>query len=128
VHRVRLDADARRELIAADWPGNVGELENVVSRAVLRASSGAADPAGTILVMAEHLDVTAAAPQDRVLVQVARAAAADRPLREQLEAFERSVILASVQAHGGNWAAAGRALGMPGATCTIAPPGWGSET
>jgi anaerobic nitric oxide reductase transcription regulator len=112
VHRVRLDAESRRELTAADWPGNVRELENVVSRAVLRASSGAADPAGTVLVTPEHLDVASAPPRDRVLVQAAPVAAVDRPLREQLEEFERRVILGAVQAHGGNWAAAARALGM----------------
>ena len=112
VHRVRLAGDARRELTAADWPGNVRELENVVSRAVLRASSADADPSGTVLVTPEHLDVTTVPTQDRMLVRSARAAAVDRPLREQLEEFERSVILASVKAHGGNWAAAARALGM----------------
>jgi anaerobic nitric oxide reductase transcription regulator len=33
-------------------------------------------------------------------------------LREQIEAFERRVILEAVHAHAGNWAAAARALGM----------------
>ena len=116
VHRVRLDADARRELAAASWPGNVRELENVVSRAVLRASSGSTDRDRAVVVTRGHLDVTldatTATPQLPAAGDAARAASADRTLRAQLEEFERRVILASVQGHGGNWAAAARALGM----------------
>jgi anaerobic nitric oxide reductase transcription regulator len=110
VHRVRLDEQARRELVGADWPGNVRELENVVSRAVLRASSGAADRAGVITVTSGHLDVARASPGSSV-----KAPAPVDPagtLREQVEAFERRVILDAVRACAGNWAAAARALGM----------------
>ncbi len=112
VHRVRIDASAQRELTAADWPGNVRELENVVSRAVLRASSGSSERAGIVTVTPAHLDVAGATPAPRLPMPDASAAAAGRPLREQLEEFERRVILDAVSAHGGNWAAAARALGL----------------
>jgi anaerobic nitric oxide reductase transcription regulator len=111
VHRVRLDDPARRELVGADWPGNVRELENVVSRAVLRASSDAPDRAGVITVTRAHLDVAPAVSPGAGL----RALAPMDPgatLREQLETFERRVVLEAVRAHAGNWAAAARALGM----------------
>jgi anaerobic nitric oxide reductase transcription regulator len=112
VHRVRLDAEARRELTAADWPGNVRELENVVSRAVLRASSTAPDRGGVVTITPAHLDVTPLARPPRVFAAAPDMAAAERTLRAQLEDHERHVIVTSVRAHGGNWAAAARALGM----------------
>ena len=112
VHRVRLDADARRELAAASWPGNVRELENVVSRAVLRASGGSADREGAVLVTPEHLDVTTVTAHYPERGDAALVAAADRTLRAQLAEFDRRVILASVERHDGNWAAAARSLGM----------------
>ena len=111
VHRVRLDDRARRELVGAAWPGNVRELENVVSRAVLRASSDAPDQAGVITVTRDHLDVApAASPGVGLRAPAPMDSAAT--LREQVEAFERRVILEAVRAHAGNWAAAARALGM----------------
>ena len=103
----------RARLATADWPGNVRELENVVSRAVLRAAAGR-QPQAVVTVEPMHLDV---AP--------GRAAAVAPPLsppegvdgsgasfREQVEAYERRVILDAVARHDGNWAAAGRSLGM----------------
>jgi anaerobic nitric oxide reductase transcription regulator len=35
-----------------------------------------------------------------------------RSLREAVEEFERALILRAVREHGGNWAAAARALGL----------------
>ena len=59
--RVRLTDGALERLSGADRPGNVRELENVLSRAVLRAAG--ASPAGeAVTVGAEHLDVAAAGP------------------------------------------------------------------
>jgi anaerobic nitric oxide reductase transcription regulator len=64
-----------------------------------------------VTVTRAHLDVApASSPGDDVTTP----AVADpgRTLREQIEAFERRVILDAVRAHAGNWAAAARALGM----------------
>jgi len=78
---------------------------------VLRASSGAPDRAGVITVTRAHLDVAPASSPGAGL----RTSAPMEPgatLREQIEAFERRVILETVHAHAGNWAAAARALGL----------------
>jgi anaerobic nitric oxide reductase transcription regulator len=119
---VRMDEAARRRLMEADWPGNVRELENVVSRAVLRAAAGHAGRSDAVTIAPAHLDVA--------LVPIAQGAglpapvptpggaamgqggAAPVPLRDRVTAFERDVILQTVRQHGGNWAAAARALGM----------------
>jgi anaerobic nitric oxide reductase transcription regulator len=114
---VRLTDRARAQLQAADWPGNVRELENVIGRAVLRASDGVR-PRETVSVDSVHFSLlnapaaagTAAPPAvDR---GAAAGGAAVGPLDELIAAYERETILAAVARHGGNWAAAARELGV----------------
>ncbi len=124
---VRLDASARDELLGHDWPGNVRELENAVQRAVLQASAGAGR-GERVVVSARHFgDVPRRSPHASEAPGAASPAgekspaergaerfepAAARPLHEQVDAFRRRAIRRAVDAHGGNWSAAARALGM----------------
>jgi anaerobic nitric oxide reductase transcription regulator len=118
VARVRLDRAAKARLTESDWPGNVRELENVVARAVLRA---AAEPGGStanlVPITPAHLDVRLARDGGRAAMPETASPQPASPvasatLREQVEAFERRVIAEALEHHGGNWAAAARALGM----------------
>jgi anaerobic nitric oxide reductase transcription regulator len=113
---VRLTDEARESLIAAEWPGNVRELENVTGRGVLRAvprHGGRTE--GPVFVGVEHLDVESGAARD---VGAARppssdlAAGASLSLAERVDVFRRQEILAAVERHQGNWAAAARDLGL----------------
>jgi anaerobic nitric oxide reductase transcription regulator len=114
---VRLDASARGSLERHDWPGNVRELENMVQRAVLRASAGA-KRGERVVVTARHLSGELGEGErlsfDREVDRVDAIAAPrpDQPLSEQVDDFRRRAIQQAVQAHEGNWAAAARALGM----------------
>ena len=105
---LRLSEDVRVRLVSLDWPGNVRELENVVSRAVLRAAAGRA-PGAPVAVALGHVDgvlpAVAASPAPA-------SAGAGRPLREQVEEYQRKLIREAVERHGGNQAAAARELGM----------------
>jgi anaerobic nitric oxide reductase transcription regulator len=112
--RVRLDGNAKARLAAVEWPGNVRELENVVARAVLRAAAAAPPSTEGITITPAHLDVS---PADSAGVAAAddgrsSAAAVTLPFRDQVAAFERRLIAEAIERHGGNWAAAARALGM----------------
>jgi anaerobic nitric oxide reductase transcription regulator len=110
---VRLADAARDSLAAADWPGNVRELENVVSRGVLRARRAAPPEATAIVVGVEHLDLSGAAPSQPPAT--AAASGPPRPLvplAARVDDFRRQEILAAVERHGGNWAAAARELGL----------------
>ena len=111
--RGRLTTDARLRLAEADWPGNVRELENVVSRAVLRASAGH-DGSDVIDIDVSHLDLSAGPATSAQPVEPASQAptSSPAPLRTRVEAFQRHTILAAVERHGGNWAAAARELGL----------------
>ncbi len=125
---VRLDAAARARLGGYPWPGNVRELENVVSRAVLRAAAGL--ERGTAVVVAPHHlgrdfggDPDGAADADRpgaaadapaavAAVPDASPRAAPAPLAQRVDEFKRRAIRDALAAHGGNWAAAARSLGL----------------
>ena len=111
---VRLADEARERLIAAEWPGNVRELENVLSRGVLRAARGLAARAGTVIVGVEHLDLSpsAGAEARSVATTGVEQDMPPRPLADRIEAYRRREILAAVERHGGNWAAAARELGL----------------
>jgi anaerobic nitric oxide reductase transcription regulator len=110
---VRFTADAMRLLGSSDWPGNVRELENIVGRAVLRASFGR-DRAQVTEVDASHLDVR---PAEGLASSAngrpsATLETGGGPLGERVERFEREAILDAVRRNGGNWAAAARELGL----------------
>ena len=97
--------------MAAEWPGNARELENVVSRATLRASAGR--PRDEALVLEpEQFDLplsgVRAAARAREEIRVDDTL----PLSERTREFQRQCIEAAVQATDGNWAAAARQLGM----------------
>jgi anaerobic nitric oxide reductase transcription regulator len=109
---VRLDAEALDALRAWPWPGNVRELENVLSRAVLKAAAGGRRGA-TVLIEPSHLGPEfGAAATDAVRPPSPSSVATPRSLREATVDFQRAAIRRALAAHGGNWAAAARALGM----------------
>ena len=95
------------------WPGNVRELDNVLARSILRAMGEQHD--GKLLEIApRHLapDIESR-PDLNAPARIEAPAAADRrPLVEQLDEFQKQVILRAVKEQAGNWAAAGRSLGM----------------
>ncbi len=109
---VRLDAEALDALRAWPWPGNVRELDNVLSRAVLKAAAGA--PRGaTVLIEPPHLGPDfGAAASGAARPAPPSSVATPRSLREATVDFQRAAIRRALAAHGGNWAAAARALGM----------------
>ena len=118
---LRLDAGAQAALLAYGWPGNVRELEQLLGRAALRAL-GRQDRRPRVLTLdATDLglaDAAAPGPGPGTSASAgsspadATAEAPGLPLRAAVEAFERRTIETALAAHGGNWAAAARTLGL----------------
>jgi two-component system response regulator AtoC len=110
---VRLAPALVERLAAADWPGNVRQLENVVARMVALGGGGEIGP--------EAFAATAA-PQGAAPLRAPDAAALPldgaRTLREQLDAVERSVIARTMTAVHGNQSEAARRLGISRNTLT----------
>ncbi|MCA8923287.1 MAG: nitric oxide reductase transcriptional regulator NorR, partial [Planctomycetes bacterium] len=112
---VRIRPDALALLEVAPWPGNVRELENAISRAVLRASAGV-ERGEPVVVTAEHLTLATDQPPSAARGEAGARAVArlseGQTLRQALDDHARRLIGAAVDAAGGNWAAAARALGV----------------
>jgi two-component system C4-dicarboxylate transport response regulator DctD len=97
-------------LMAHPWPGNVRELRNVADRFVLGLLDDSLLPGGSGGIAPS---ATGLAPPPGVAAAAAADGAAPRPLPQQLEDFERAVITQALRQHGGEVAAAARALGIP---------------
>ncbi|MGD8862833.1 MAG: nitric oxide reductase transcriptional regulator NorR [Myxococcales bacterium] len=114
---VRLTQPARQALSNASWPGNVRELEHLLGRAVLRASAGS-ERGAAVRVQPEHLQLeprsAQAAPADSGDFRDAPLVipATGRSLKAVVEDTKRALVRRAVEQHDGNWAAAGRSLGM----------------
>ncbi|MBM3990506.1 MAG: nitric oxide reductase transcriptional regulator NorR [Planctomycetes bacterium] len=107
---IRIAPDARDELIRSPWRGNVRELENALSRAILRAL-GRVSAGETVIVRLSDLRAEAQTPAEPT-PSVSASVAPDLPLREALLEFQRERIRRALVVHAGNWAAAARALGL----------------
>ena len=112
--RVRLRACAQSRLLAYEWPGNVRELENVLARAVLRASARR-EPGGQVEISAEDLGIepsrTEPMPHEAKFAAV-RTAAVPVPLRTSVLDYERTLVQSALCECDGNWAQAAARLGM----------------
>jgi two-component system nitrogen regulation response regulator NtrX len=93
----RVNTAAMAKLQAANWPGNVREIRNVVERLVVMVPDEEIRP--------DHLDlrpgVTRLALPDELL-----------PLKEARASFERGYIEQVVEACGGNMSQAAKLLGL----------------
>ena len=112
---LRLTGSGRKALTHASWPGNVRELDHLLGRAILRASAGS-PPDQPTLIGPEHLEVenrASLAPGSEASDVEAQAITVQgKTLKEAVENTKRTMIGMAVAAHGGNWAAAARSLGM----------------
>ncbi len=109
---IRISPDARDQLGRGTWRGNVRELENALSRAILRAV-GRTQPGDTVIVRPG--DLSADAPAELTSVSASSspsAIAAELPLREATLEFQRERIRRALTLHHDNWAAAARSLGL----------------
>jgi two-component system, NtrC family, response regulator AtoC len=97
VEGVTLDGDLLAALARRDYPGNVRELENVITRLVALSSGGA--------IGLSDLEE----PE-------AKASPKTGSFREQVEELERSLLTRSLTAADGNQSEAARQLGLSRAT------------
>jgi DNA-binding NtrC family response regulator len=113
--RLSIELALLEELRRAEWPGNVRQLENTISRL-------AAMSAGGVLTLADYLDqrsLPRPAPPladhddaDEQTGTPAQDLAMELPLRDQVETFERGVVARVMEATGGNQSEAARRLGV----------------
>ncbi len=95
------------------WPGNIRELKNAVTRAMLKAHSDQKEPALHLRPIyfdgyMERTPDTAMAPKPKP----ASPSLPDLPLRQRVEMFQKQEILAMVERTNGNWSKAAELLGI----------------
>ncbi|MFO0550438.1 MAG: sigma-54 dependent transcriptional regulator [Polyangiaceae bacterium] len=101
LERVSLSAELVDALATRPWPGNVRELENTVARLVALAESDVLE----VDLLDEGVEKTRERTPD-----------ARRPLRAQLEEFEKRVIVETLADTGKNHSESARRLGISRAT------------
>ena len=112
---LRLSPGAQDALRRYPWPGNIRELEHVISRAALKTLSRGAGRNDIVTLEAALLDLdahaaSASAPLIPLVPPAPEPPAPDAPLRDAVDACQRQCITAALARHGGSWAQAARAL------------------
>lgn len=109
---IRLSASAERALLAYSWPGNIRELEHVISRAALKMISRGAVRTEILLLEPELLDLEpGGAPLFSCSDVTPPALPGEvRPLRDVVDDCQREAIRQALAASADNWAQAARLL------------------
>ena len=111
---VRFRPDTCRALQLYEWPGNVRELENLVARAILRASADQLEK--DLVVVAPHHFGGAMlstgnlnASENDANTKMSRIV---KPLKSAIDDLQRNLIQAALMNSNGNWTAAAKELGI----------------
>ncbi len=101
-HDITLDVDAENQMLAYSWPGNIREVENVITRALILADSD------TITTKDLPSHIVGEQFNDRVNPDLQ----SNMTLREQLRAIEHSLIIKAIDRANGDRQTAARELGI----------------
>ena len=101
----RLAADAMAALEAADWPGNVRQLRNVVDWLLIMSPGESGAPVTAAMLPPEVVGKGPMAVADGVETMA-------MPLREAREAFERRYLVSQLRRFGGNISRTAAFVGM----------------
>lgn len=100
-----MDDELKQMLLRYDWPGNVRELENIIESSLNFVKEG------ETVLKAEHIPVyfreKLLAPASTLKTRVK-----GRPLREQMQQFEKQLLFETLQDNDWNISRAARELGM----------------
>ncbi|OZB39105.1 MAG: nitric oxide reductase transcription regulator, partial [Alishewanella sp. 34-51-39] len=104
---LRLAPTAELALLGYNWPGNIRELEHVISRAAIKALSQGAQRSDIVILQPELLDL----PQTlRAPLSPAPAILPTQGLKEAVNQYQQQLILQALQQHQQCWSKAARAL------------------
>ncbi|MDO9140319.1 MAG: helix-turn-helix domain-containing protein, partial [Methylobacter sp.] len=115
IKKLRLDQAAKQALLSYHWPGNIRELEHLLSRAALKSATRANRQADFITISLSYLDIV---PEPLPPTDINSAAAllaeptAPIDFKQAVDEFQRQLIRQQLAAQQGNMAATARSLGL----------------
>ena len=115
IKKLRLDQDARKALLDYHWPGNIRELEHLLSRAALKSATPENRLADFITISLAYLDIVPEPSNDsHVKTVVDSSTALSKPIdfKNAVDEFQRQLIQQQLAAQQGNMAATARMLGL----------------
>lgn len=113
VQGLRLDSEAKQALLNYHWPGNIRELEHLLSRAALKAVTGEERQKRVVTISLAHLDI-----QNHALTPIALAepnavsAATALNFKQQIDDFSRHLIRQKLQENDQNMAKTAQQFGL----------------
>ena len=110
ITQLTLDSKLENLLTNYDWPGNIRELEHVISRSALRAKQ-AHWPAEIICIEPDHCELKGSqqvpnAKEERISISSTTGLA----LKAAVDVFQRKLIIHALENNELNWSAAAREL------------------
>ncbi len=107
---VRLSPEAEYVLMQYAWPGNIRELEHVISRAIIKAVSQGGRRTAMLTLSPQILDLDpeVSTPQPPMMIDHT----VTTSLLEATRIFQRHYIQQAINRSEGNWAAAARMLNL----------------
>jgi anaerobic nitric oxide reductase transcription regulator len=115
IKKLRLDQDAKNALLNYHWPGNIRELEHLLSRAALKSATPENRQANFITISRAYLDIVPeqfAGSDASTSAELSPAVAKPIDFKSAVDQFQRNLIQQQLTLHQGNMAATARVLGM----------------
>jgi len=115
VKKLRLGQDAKKALLDYHWPGNIRELEHLLSRAALKSATLENRQEDFITISLSYLDIVPEPLNAYSIDSVEDSPAAlSTPIdfKNAIDEFQRQLIRQQLAAQQGNMAATARMLGM----------------
>jgi anaerobic nitric oxide reductase transcription regulator len=109
---LRLAADAQAALLDYRWPGNVRELEHLIGRSALKALAAHRERPRILTLTAKDLDLDDHSSAETADSGIGTPAPAEKDFRSAVTAFERTLLLDTLERNNHNWASCARELDM----------------
>jgi len=118
IKKLCLDQPAKQVLLAYQWPGNIRELEHLLSRAALKSATVENRQANFITISLDYLDIVPGppkqpnGPQANTVIKPLAQPAGPIDFKATVDAFQRQLIQQQMAVQQGNKAATARMLGL----------------